>query len=327
MEFYKIERSAGFDSSRPEFMRNAPTAFFMVYPLGFLGERVGSIIWSLMIIAALMISIRLLWILHGKPSDGIHLIGYCFPPVMACLIAGQVAIFVLFGLVLFFYFRERLPYMAGLALILCALKPHLFLPFGAVLIAWTIIMRKTYLLLAGAASAVVASLACSFYLDPLGWLQYAAMMRDEKLHKEFIPTVSLMFRLAVDRNALWIQFIPAATACIWAIWYFRRNQDHWNWMEHGSLLLLVSVMVAPYAWFSDEAIVLPAILAGLYRLSDDHRSLLPFLLVAGAAFVEVLAGVSLTSGFYVWTSPAWLLWYLFATSAFSPEKHTVPASA
>jgi hypothetical protein len=48
--------------------------------------------------------------------------------------------------------------------------------------------------------------------------------------------------------------------------------------------------------------------------------------IAGIALFEVLTGVSLTSGFYVWTTPAWLAWYLYtvyATTA-QPSKTCDP---
>jgi hypothetical protein len=54
-------------------------------------------------------------------------------------------------------------------------------------------------------------------------------------------------------------------------------------LREGCLLLLVSVVTAPCAWFTDEAIVLPAILVGLYRASNAVRSLLPFGFIAGIA--------------------------------------------
>ncbi len=75
-------------------------------------------------------------------------------------------------------------------------------------------------------------------------------------------------------------------------------------------------MVAPYAWFTDEAMLLPAILASLYLASDLGRSLVPYVIIAGIALIEVLAGVRINSPFYLWTSPAWLMWYLWASRPF-----------
>ena len=308
----QLEKAYGFVGNHAAFMRNPPWAFFLALPLGFMDERVGAMVWSLLIIAALMGSIRLLWIMHGRPPDRLHLVGYCFPPALACLLGGQIGAFLLFGVTLFLYLHKRRPYLAGVALFLCILKPHLFLPFGVALLAW-VFGRKQYRILAGAATALGASLALGFFLDPHGWSRYTTMMKGEVLQDEFIPTISLMFRLAVNRHIASLQFLPALIACLWAFWYFRNNRDRWDWLDQGSLLLLVSVMVAPYAWFTDETVVLPAIFVGLYRASLNGRSLVPFGLVAAPAMIEVFFGVITNSGFYVWTAPAWLIWYVVAT--------------
>jgi hypothetical protein len=84
-------------------------------------------------------------------------------------------------------------------------------------------------------------------------------------------------------------------------------------MEQGLLLLLISVACAPYAWITDESVLLPAILAALYQAEDSGRSLLPFGLITGAALFELLRGIWITTPYFVWTAPAWLAWYLFAT--------------
>jgi hypothetical protein len=308
-EVLRIERAAGFTDNRPFFARNLPSAFWIEIPLGFVSERTGAIIWSLALVIALMGSIRMLWNMNGRPEGRLHLVCYLFPPTVACLLAGQLGIFILLGLVLFLYFRDSAPYLAGAALLLCALKPHLFLPFTAVLLMWLIEARR-YRILAGAAMAMAASLALAFWLDPSAWTQYLHMMRAAKLHDELLPTVSLLFRLAIDRDATWLQFVPALFGCIWAPRYFWSRRTRWDWTGHLPLLLLVSVMVAPYAWFTDEVVLLPAILIGLYRTFNAGRSLVPFGCIAGIALLEVLAGASLSSPWYIWTAPAWLLWYL-----------------
>jgi hypothetical protein len=79
------------------------------------------------------------------------------------------------------------------------------------------------------------------------------------------------------------------------------------------LLLLVSALSAPYALLTDEVILLPAVLTGIYRADASGRSLLPFVVFAGAAMIEVFVKVPLSSAYYLWTTPAWLAWYLYAT--------------
>lgn len=308
----RLVQDSGSKATTNIILRNPPTALFITLPLGLVGVRVGAVIWSLALIAALMASIRLLWVMHGRPPDRLHLIGYIFPPAMACLLAGQIGIFLLLGITLFLYLHLSRPYLAGAALLLCSLKPHLFLPFGVALIAW-VVLRKAYPILIGAAVALLASLALIQFLDHNVWLQYFHGEKAEKIQNLFIPCLSGLLRLAIDRNAAWIQALPACVGCGWALWYFWSRRERWSWTNHGLLLLIVSLMVAPYAWFTDESILLPAVLCGLYQASDARRSLVPFGCIAGAAMVEVLAGVPLPSGFYLWTVPAWLAWYIYAT--------------
>jgi hypothetical protein len=137
-------------------------------------------------------------------------------------------------------------------------------------------------------------------------------MRTVDVLNEPLPTVSLLFRVAIDVGWAWLQFVPAAIAAVWAAWYFRRQRD-WSWTNQGLLVLTVSVMVAPYGFITDEAVVLPAILFGLYSLEKKGRSLAPYVIVVLPALVEVLAGVGVNTFWYVWTAPAWFGFYLYAT--------------
>ena len=320
VEVLRIEHAAGYIGDRPLVMRNPPSALFLALPLGFVSARTGAVVWSLVLIAALMGSVRLLWIMQGRPPDRLHLISYVFPPAMACLLAGQVGILLLFGAVLFLSQLESRPYLAGAGLLLCFMKPHLFLPLGLALLAWAIAYRA-HKVATGAAIALAAGFTLAFMLDPHAWQDYSQLATTARIENEFIPALSTVLRMVLDRHAAWLQFIPALLGCLWALHYFWARRKRWSWTEHGSLLLLVSVMVAPYAWFTDEAVLLPPILFGLYRASDAGRSLLPFGCIAGVALIEVVAGVPLNSGFYLWTAPAWLLWYLSV-----PSKHVAITS-
>jgi hypothetical protein len=309
----RLERQAGFTDSRPFFMRNPPIAFFMAWPLGFVGVRAGAVLWSLALVGALMISIRLLWTMHGRPADRMHLVGYCFAPILACLLAGQIGILLLLGVVLFLRFHQTHPTLAGMSLLLCALKPHLFFPFAVVLCMWAI-RGRAYRLFIGAAAAMAATLCFSFLLDRAAWQHYAAMAAQARLQDEFIPALSLMLRLLVHRQAVWLQFVPAAVACAWAAWFFMKHRTHWDWMEHGSLLMLVSILVAPYAWFSDQAVLLPALFDALYRQMRSGGPLFPFTCAMGLSLLQVLAGTGIGSAFYLWTAPAWFALWLMSNA-------------
>lgn len=305
-----MERSVGYDGSRPLVMRNPPPSLVLAVPLGFVGARTGAALWSLALIVSLIASIRMLWIMQGQPNDRLHLVGYIFPPAMACLLAGQVGILLLLGIVLFLYFLESRPYVSGAALVMCSMKPHLFLPFGVALAVW-VFSRRAYMVAAGMAMCLAVTLGFSYLIDPRAWAEYSHLAATAGLAGEFVPTTSTAFRMALDRDAIWLQLLPALIACAWTARWSWDRRNSWSWRREGSLLLAVSVMVAPYAWFTDEAVLLPAILFGLYRASDAGCSLVPYACITGIALLEVMAGVPLNSGFYIWTMPAWLLWCLY----------------
>jgi hypothetical protein len=253
----------------------------------------------------------MVWALHGRPKNHLNFLGYTFAPALSCLHAGQVTIFLLLGLVLFLRLNRSWPFLAGLSLWLCMLKPHIFMPFGVVLLTWAILNRG-YRFLLGCAVALGVSTAIALILDPLVWVQYGQMMSTERLESRFIPCLSVMLRRAVSPHPLWLQCLPVTLGCIWALTYFREHRKHWNWMEHGSLLMLVSVLVAPYTWFMDQVIAIPALLHAAYFTRS--RSLLAVLALASAVIeIAKLRGASLLhSSFYVWTAPAWIAWYLCA---------------
>jgi hypothetical protein len=323
---YRLERSAGFDGDHPLLTFSPPVVLILALPLGMLSAKTGVILWLLAILVALVVSIRMIWEMHGRPENRLHLLGYCFAPVLACLMAGQLGIFLLFGIVFFLRFQAAWPWVSGVLLLPCALKPHLFLPVAVVVLMWAVYQRR-YRVLAGLGVAILAGCIVVTFLDPAIWAQYQAMMRVSRPLDLFIPTLSLILRLVIDRNADWLQFLPEVCASLWAVWYFQTRRAQWNWNHHGLLLLLVSALCTPYAFFSDEAILLPAVLGAIYWARDRDRSLIPFGVVAGAAMLEVFAGVKMTSAYYLWTTPAWLGWFLYATWGSRSEEEGSLAQA
>ena len=317
----RLQREAGFDGSKPKITFSPPVAFFLVWPLGLVSARAGVILWTLALLSSIAISIWILWIINGRRASRFHLLGYLFAPILACLMAGQLGTFLLLGVVLFHYFHQSQPFLAGATLLPCALKPHLFLPCAIVLFLWSI-DRKQYRILAGFATTLLATCALTLAFNIHVWSQYSQMMSSTGVLNAFVPTLSGTLRFLIDRNAVWLQFLPEAGGCIWAVWYFWTRRSRWDWTNQGLLLLLVSVACTPYAWFSDEAVLLPVVLAALYRAADSGRSLLPLGLIGGAALIEVLAIVKMTSPFYLWTVPAWLAWYLYAVRTGAAEPST-----
>jgi hypothetical protein len=129
----------------------------------------------------------------------------------------------------------------------------------------------------------------------------------------FAPTLSAELRLRLAPGMVWLQYLPTAVAGVWAAWFYWTRRDRWNWLDHGMLVLLISVLCTPYAWFTDEAVLLPAVMAGMYRAVALRRSLVPIAAIGACALIELYANVRITAWYYLWTAPAWLGWYVYAT--------------
>jgi hypothetical protein len=306
-----LEQSAGMEGSVPKVSLSPPVALELALPFGHFSPKAGLIAWLLIELACAGLAAWGLWFLHGRPDSRYHLLVFAFPPTLACLMAGQLSVFFLLGIVVFFLLHETRPWLAGVALVFCALKPHLFLPCFLALLLWSA-RRRDFRVLAGFAAALALSCASSVAIDPHAWQQYSAMLLSTRVIDVFIPTVGVAFRFLVDRNAHWLQFLPEAAACIWSVWYYWSRRESWSWTEQGLLLLLVSRLATPYAWFTDDAMLFPAILAAMYQSEKSTRAWILLGLITAGCLVGVFWEITLPSPFYVWTAPAWFAWYLYA---------------
>lgn len=321
----QLERAAGLYSGYGIlYMRNPPWALPFVLPLGLIGLRFAALLWSLGIVASVVVSVHLLRKMHGNPPNQLHWLGLSFGPAMICAMMGQTTLFALLGYVLFLYLYRARPFLAGASLWLCALKPHLFLPFAVVLLVW-IVLSRSYRILAGAVVAMATSCALAWIIDPSAWSEYSRMMHAAGLGKEYIPCLVVVLRLHFSPGSIWLQYLAPALGSLWALVWFWPRRHAWEWQKNGNLLVLVSLVAAPYSWVYDGGLAIPALLEAAYV--GRSRFLLVLLALASIMIeVELVAGVKVTSPLYLWTVPGWFLWYLLArASARYPRTALLPA--
>jgi Glycosyltransferase family 87 len=305
----RIEHSAGVTVNGFLLMRNTPWALPLAFPLGLLNVRIAALLWSLVLVACLLVPVRLIRKMHGSPPNYIHWLSLAFPPALICLTMGQTSLYALLGLTLFLYYHQTRPFMAGVSLWLCSIKPHLLLPFAAALIGW-ILVSRSYKLLAGAAVALSGSFLLTFWIDPSAFSRYLELMRSPGVVQEFVPTLSEVLRFTVNEKAVWLQYLPTAIACLWALWFYWRRRHRWNWLEDGSLVILISFIAAPYSYIYDLTVAIPAVLHGAFICRKRYFLVL---LVCFLAIIEVQeAFAKVTSLYYVWAGPVLLIWYLLA---------------
>ena len=305
---------------------NPPYTLYLLTPLGFLHARVAVIAWSLLLALCFIVAVQAVRSMVDHPYEqGYILLAWCFAPALCCIEMGQTGLILLLGLALFLRLEQANPFGAGVALSLCAVKPHLFLPFGVVLLMWIAVRRRWTILLGAIAALILESLIATAF-DHGVWSQYRSMARTERFVYEYIPTIGTALRYLIDRSALWIEFVPAALGSAWGVWYFWRNRENWEWTKHGSLLMLVSLLVAPYAWFTDQVLALPAILFTLLSVRGPRRGSVTLLMaIMIAAAVDMMASPSLIFKPDMILGLVWLGWYLYATSGAVRTKEAVVA--
>jgi hypothetical protein len=319
-----VERAAGLSRDVDVlFMRNPPTALLLVLPLGLVSLRAASFLWPLLLLSVFLSSAYLLYRMHGSPKGRRHLLAYSFGPALICIVNGQSTVFALLGLVLFLRLHRTSPYVAGICFWLCSVKPHLFLPFGIVLLTWTFVTHA-YRLVAGIGTAAVANAAIVLYLDPLAFAQYSQMFRTSGIEQDFIPCASYLLRIWIRPQVPWISFLPGAIACAWALRYYWIHRREWDWTKHGSLLMLVSILAAPYSWLYDQVLAIPALLQGAYV--SRSRNLVILLALLSALPEVALFCCKEHGSFYLWTlwtAPVWLLWYVAAQNSDSESRAAI----
>jgi hypothetical protein len=143
-------------------------------------------------------------------------------------------------------------------------------------------------------------------------------MQDQAIQNEFIPAFSGMMRALFFRRFFWVQFVPLALGFAWSAGYYWHNRQEWNWRAHGPAILVVSLLTTPYAWMTDEVVLLPAILQSVLWLHQEKlkiRSQLVLLFLVCLNFLLLLilqAKVPPSTGIYFWSSLVWFGWYWYA---------------
>ena len=325
-----LQRSQGYVGQKPLMMRPMPWSVWIFLPLGVLSVYWGWVVWTAILVACLVLSVRICWRLYGqgpKPPAAFTLAAYLFAPVAGCLVGGAMGMVLLLGIALFLYFEPEHPFWAGVALLIPMAKPHIFGLLWPILAVWVLTRRK-WLVGGGAGTALIAGCGIALVFDPHIFQHYRAMMHDQAIQNEFIPALSGMVRVLFFRRFFWVQFVPLALGFAWSAGYYWQNRQEWNWRAHGPAIMVVSLLTTPYAWMTDEVVLLPAILQSVLWLHQEKLKIRSQLILLFFVCLNVLlllilqAKVPPSTGIYFWSSLVWFGWYWYARS-FSRSREEV----
>ena len=321
---YQLERGQGYRADQPLVLRTPPWSLFIVLPLGLTNAFWAWALWILVSLACLVLAMRLCWRMQGDgevPQNLFWLVGYAFAPVPACLVAGQMGLVLLLGIVLFLWLEADRPFLAGAALILPFVKPHLLVFFWFALLVW-IVSRKKYRVAGGFVCALAAATAVSLVFDPAVFQHYREMFAQAAVGNLFIPAVSGVVRLIFFRQFFWVQFVPMVFGMVWCMWFCFVNRSNWDWRSHGLTVMVVSVLTTPYSWLTDEVVLLPAILYSVVCIYHGQRAtglkirltLTLFAGLNGLLLLILVFKIPFTTGIYFWSSLVWFAWYFYGRS-------------
>jgi Glycosyltransferase family 87 len=319
----QIQRGFDIHRSSPLIMRNPPWALPLAAPLGFLQLPTAQLLCLFMAMAAVLVSVQILWRLYlgSSPPWLAGVIAGVFSPLPVALSIGQMSPLLLLGVSGLLYFANRRQYgRAGASMFLLALKPHVVWLLWPVLLLYSVQQRRWRMLLI---FSLLFSLACmlTLLIDPSAFGEYLAMSRKVGLLEELTPTTSGLLRSWT--GAALFQFVPITLAAVWFLYYWLRSGVSWEWRAGVPLLLLVSVCTTSYSWFFDQIVLLPCIFHGMaWVIRGSGKKIFfssaAFLIINGAALTLIL--MHRTSFWYAWTAPAWLFWYLAAATTAFPRN-------
>ena len=318
----ELEQKLGYENARPLVLRTPPSSVFMILPLALLSPFWAWATWLAFLVFCLMVGLRVcrrMYVRDNVPANSLTIVAYLFAPVAACVVAGQIGLILMLGVVLFLYLEKDYPFIAGAALISPLAKPHLLSLFWVAFVIWVALRRK-FKVASGLLAAFAIANLIALAFDPHIFAHYHAMLVQQNISSEFIPALSGMLRLLFFRQYFWAQFVPMAIAGVWTVLYMRAKWSTWNWREHGPALLVISVFVTPYGWISDEAVLLPAVLQAVVFVYTARNvlqfgtkvALFCFALLDLLLLLILRAQVPFATGIYFWSSLVWFGWYFYA---------------
>lgn len=317
----QLERSVGRDKDGI-LMWNPPWTLALVMPLGLLDCRVAHLLWLGLHLIVVVWCADALWRVYGGAAATrmqARMLAFAFVPTLFCLTVGQIGPLLLLGAVAFLVaIKKGRDGWAGAAAVLLAIKPHLAYLFWIVLLLWTVRQRR-WAVLGGGLLAGGLALGVALLFNPHVLSQYWYTFTHQPPAQYRSPTLGMALRLLVGEEHFRLQFLPMLPGLAWLAVYWRRQRQDWDWSERLPMLLLVSMLTAPYgAWLFDLTLLLVPVLqrAAAVRRDAWHTPLAVFAALNGLVVVQLTFEVEYF--YFLWMTPALLLAYLALRPRLAP---------
>lgn len=320
LQIVQMQDQAGdiYSGTTESIVLNPPWAIPMLMPFGGMNYLVGRFAWLILSILFILLSSQVVWRIysgHSKQRWIAMLVVFIFGPTISLLEVGQIAAFILIGIVGFLYFTTvvKNDWLAGVSLALIAIKPQIVLLFWLVLLFWVIRQRR-WLIPISSFLTILLLTGIALVFNPGILQQYLGMLQTYQVSEWANPTIGSYLRyfwLGTDK--FWPQFLPAVIGGLWGVYYWYRHHASWNWKAELPLILLVSQLTSPYSWTYDQVILAPAILVAVIWMTTDWKRWLTLglaVIYMGLNILDMLLHMRLDDFWFIWMVPAVFIWFV-----------------
>lgn len=244
-----------------------------------------------------------------------------FLPMATAEYIGQITPLILASLLAFLLLLRRgRYYWAGVALIGLGLKPHLLYLVHLAILLW-VVQQRRWIVLAGAATAYWVAIVPILLFNPYTHNYFRSALGPAV---QVLTGTGGLLRSVFGVQRTWLQFLPSGIGVVWFVLYWRRNRKQWDWAAHLPLLLLISLCSAPYFWYHDFILVLPAIIF----IAAERVERVPFLMPAWLLVqCAILLCASISQALEATAGCLWIGFYFYARSLqVGKELPPLPAS-
>ncbi len=285
----------------PEFLYPLPLAILLA-PLGLLPLHQAFIAWGFISACLIIISIIIVFSIgkaHPKTNYlalPIFLFLPLFPPILLTLYLGQLSAFLFFlaSLATYFWHKERW-FWGGFFVAFFTLKPSIGLPLLAFTSLW-LFNKKHFRAFGGMLTSSLLLLILGLLRDPY-WVSRFLTISSNKMNNTFgySPTIWGISGLACHfETSCTVAFgaIAIILFVVLNIWLLHKWKPTSPALEFG-LILVLSLLSAPYLWPYDQLLLLIPILLSLITLLHKNISPIKIVLIfLGIAFFTIGLGAT-----------------------------------
>jgi hypothetical protein len=308
-----LQVQAGFSGSELPFILEPPWALPLMVPLGLLDFDGARVLWLLANSAIICSCAALAWRYYRGPRSHWALpwiLTVVFAPIYQLLGLGQITAWVLLGIVGFLVAeRQRRDWLAGMALGIMTIKPHIAYLIWPAVFLWMWKERR-WRVAGGACTAFILLSALPLLSNRDIYSYYLQLTAQHPLTEGLDPSLSTMIRLLLGPDRWWGQWLLAVVGFAWFLTRWLRMRNRWDWSLQAPVLVVASVLTAPHTMVYDQVVlVLPLMQMAAMAVNGGSRA--EALFAAGSyALVDgvvVLLVVMVSGGLP--TAPGWTILY------------------